>query len=159
MQVPSVFAVITPSEEIEATLLSEEDHSTAVLLAVVGVAVAVIVLVSPTHREAVVSLRAISVTCCLTVTSHVDFVPYPSAAVQVIMQVPSPFAVITPSEETVATLSSEEDHSTDVLLAVVGKAVAVIVFVSPTHREAVVSLRAISVTCCFTVTSHVVLVP
>jgi hypothetical protein len=159
MQVPSPFAVITPSEETEATLSSEEDHSTDVLLAVVGKAVAVIVFVSPTHREAFVSLRAISVTCCFTVTSHIDFVPYPSAAVQVIVQVPLPFAVIMPFEDTVATLSSEEDHETFVLYAIVGVAVALIVLVSPTHKEVVVSLRAISVTCCFTVTSHVDFVP
>ena len=88
-----------------------------------------------------------------------DFAPYPSAAVQVIVQVPCPFAVTIPSEETVATLSSEEYQLTAVLLDVVGKAVAMIVLVLPTHREALVSLRAISVTCCLTVTSHVVFAP
>ena len=159
IQVPSPFAVTIPSAETVATFSSEEDHITSVLLAVASVAVAVIVLVSPKHRETVVSLRTISVTCCLTVTSHVDFVPYPSEAVQVIVQVPCPFAVIIPFEETVAMLLSEEDHVTFVLFAFVGVAVAVIVLVAPTHREAVVSLRAISVTCCLTITSHVVFVP
>ena len=159
VQVPSPFAVITPSEETEATLLSEEDHVTDILPAVVGVAVAVIVLVSPTHREAVVSLKAISVTGCFTVTSHMFFVPYPSAAVQVIVQVPLPFAVITPFEETVATLLSEEDQLTDVLFAVVGVAVAVSVFFFPTHRETVSSLRAMAVTCCLTVIVHYAVLP
>ena len=59
-------------------------------------------------------------TCCFIVTLHVDFVPYPSAAVQVIVHVPLPFAVITPFEETVAMLLSEEDQLTAVLFAVVG---------------------------------------
>ena len=142
-----------------ATLLSEEDQLTDVLFAVVGAAVAVSVFFFPTHRETVSSLRAMVVTGCLTVTSHVDFVPYPSAAVQVIVQVPLPFAVITPFEETVATLLSEEDQLTDVLFAVVGIAVAVSVFFFPTHRETVSSLRAMAVTCCFTVIVHFAVLP
>ena len=159
VQVPLPFAIICPFEETVATLELEELQLTAVLLAVVGVVFAVRVFVSPTHSVAEEDDRVIDATGCLTVIEHSDFVPYPSTAVQVIVQVPLPFAVITPFEETVATLLSEEAQLTAVLFTVVGVIVAVRVFVSPTQSEVVTSLSAIDVTCCLTVTSHVVFAP
>ena len=86
----------------------------------------------------------------VTVTVQEAEMYVPSAEVAVIFAVPA-FTALTsavrfPDEETVATDVSEEAQDTFFVVAPVGVTVAVKVFVSPTVREAALSLNATPVT-------------
>jgi hypothetical protein len=96
IQVPLPTALITPLLLTVATKGSEDDHLTVVFEAFVGFTVALMVFVLPTQIVASLTERAIEVTGCFTVTAQDLEIPEPSAALQVIVQVPAALAVITP---------------------------------------------------------------
>ena len=86
-----------------------------------------------------------------TVTLHEADTPLPSLALQMIVAVPWPTAVTSPSSETVAMAALSDVHETVLSVASSGRIVAVSWFSSPNIIESSVSLNAIDVTflsCC-----------
>ena len=150
---PAPIAVTTPSASTVATEVFELLQVTSLLVAVVGLIVAVRVPVEPLDRDSVVLLRETPVTGTVTVTVQVAVLE-PSAVVTVIVAVPAVTAVTLPSESTVATEVLELFHVTAVLVALVGAMVAVRVSVEPLESDRVVLLRETPVTGTPTVTVH-----
>ena len=129
----------TPSVTV-ATVSSDDVHTTLLSVASSGVTVAVRVRVSPSVISAVVLSRVRPVeemNFALTVISHVAVLS-PFAAV--IVTLPAFIAVTTPSV-TVATVSSDDVHTTLLSVASSGVTVAVRVRVSPSIISAVVLSR------------------
>ncbi len=133
---PAALAVTTPEEETVATEVLLEDQVTALLVALEGETVAVIVAVLPSSRLNEVLSNDTPVTeivAGLTVTAQVAFFA-PSSVVQVMVAEPTDLAVTTPEVETVATEVLLEDQVTALLVALEGETVAVRVAVLPSSR-------------------------
>ena len=146
--VPAFFAVTTPLEETVATVVLFEDHVTFLFDAFEGATVATSVSVSPSVKVNVVLSRVTPVTAtsgALTVTVQVAFLP-PSFVVTVIVAEPAFFAVMTPVEDTVATVVLFDDQVTDLSVASDGETVATRVWVSPTSIVREVLFRLTPVT-------------
>ena len=111
-----------------------DDQVTDLSVASDGETVATRVWVSPSFMVRLVMFRVTPVTAtsgALTVTVQVAFLP-PSFVVTVIVAEPAFFAVMTPVEDTVATVVLFDDQVTDLSVAFDGLTVAVNVWVSPT---------------------------
>ena len=154
--VPLLTAVTTPSLLTVATPVSLLVHVTLVLLTLDGVTVAVSVAVSPAAAKLrLVLLSEMPVALMSTVTVHVAVRFVPSAVVAVMVAVPLPTAVTTPSLLTVATPMSLLVHVTLVLLALDGVTVAVRVAVWPdASNDRLVLLSEMPVALISTVTVH-----
>ena len=143
--VPAAFAVIKPLDDTVATLVLFEDQVTALFVALEGETVAVSVSDAPTFRVNDDLFKETLVTGTVTFTAHVA-VLFSSAVLTVMIAVPAALAVITPDEDTVATLVLLDVHVTDLFVALDGDTVAVSVSVSPTARLRDVLLRETQVT-------------
>ena len=127
---PAFNVVTTPSFTV-ATVSSDELHAKAVLSASTGDTVAVRVTVSPRTTSAINLSSVMNETNTgFTVTIHAAERLLPSVAVAVITASPA-FNVVTTPSATVATVSSEELHTSVLLSASSGATVAVRVTVSP----------------------------
>ena len=125
---PAPIAVTVPSEETVATVSSLEDHVTVLSVALSGETVAVNtavwsfskvneVLSKETLVTATVSVSFVTVTVQVAVL-------LPSFVVTVMVALPSLTALTVPVEETVAIVSSLEDHVTVLSVAFSGVMVA-----------------------------------
>ena len=122
--VPTDFAVTTPELDTVATLVLLLVHVTFLFAALLGDTVAVNVLILPFTMLIVLELKVTPLTLIgVTVTSHVAFL-LPSSVVTVIVAVPTDFAVITPVEDTVATLVLLLVHVTFLFSASLGDTAA-----------------------------------
>ena len=93
--VPADFAVTSPVDETVATEVSSDVQPTFLLVAELGLTVALSCVVFPTYREAEVLFNVMLVTYTVadsTVTLQVAYFPLPSAARQVMVAVPADFA-------------------------------------------------------------------
>ena len=125
--VPTALAVTTPEDDTVATDALLEDQVTDLSVAFDGVTVAVNAWVSPTVIVSDVLFKLIPVTgtvAAFTVTAHVAVLA-PSTVVTVIVADPTPFAVTTPAEDTVATELLLDVHVTVLFVALAGETVAV----------------------------------
>ena len=120
---PTPTAVILPFVTV-ATDVSEDVHLTVLLVASVGLMVAVAVVLLPTRRLALSLESVIDSTGTVTFTVTVAVLPLFDVAVTV--AVPPPTAVILPLS-TVAIVGSEVVHVTVLFVAFVGATVAVTV--------------------------------
>jgi hypothetical protein len=146
--VPEPTPVTTPDAFTVATFVFELLHVTALLVAVVGLTVAVKATVDFTFSVAFVVLRDTDVTGSTTVMVAAA-VLFPSVVLTVIVAVPPLTPVTTPDELTVATAGLELVQVTALLVAVVGFTVAVKVTVDFTFIVAFVVLRDTEVTAMF----------
>ena len=138
--VPSLTAVTVPFSDTLATFALLEDHSTASVVSD-GATVAFSVKDLPGLRFFLTVFRVISVAGTLTVTVHSAFT-LPTVAV--ITAVPSLIPVTVPSSDTVATVSSLEDHVTASVVSA-GVTVAVNLNVVPASSVWLSVSRVISV--------------
>ncbi len=90
------------------------------------------------------------------VTLHVAFLPLPSAALAVIVAVPSFTPLTTPLEVTEAIFLLEEDHAILLLTFFFGVTLAVSFFVAPTARVAFLVLMVTFLTAAFFTTTLIV---
>ncbi|CDC66157.1 uncharacterized protein BN777_00982 [Bacteroides sp. CAG:770] len=140
---PSAMALTLPSCETVATPSADDVHTTELKSASSGVNVACNTVSSP---GAIVTLVALSVIVStfiiffVTVTSHSAFT---SPVATDIVASPGVKALILPSWETDATLSSEDAHTTVPTSASAGENVACNVNSSPTSRLTLVELSVI----------------
>jgi len=145
---PAETAVTLPLASTVETEVLEDVQVTALLVAFVGLTVAVKVSVPPTVREVAFLFRVTPVTATVgivTVTLQMA-VFNPSVVVTVIVAVPAETAVIRPDELTVATAVLEDVQVTALLVAFVGVTVAVKVSVAPTVSDVSVLFRVTPVT-------------
>ena len=142
------FAVISPSLLTVAIFVLLDCQVTVLLLALLGVTVAVSCRVLSTTTLAVVLFSVIPVASWLTVISHEAFRFDPSAVVTVMVTVPRPFAVTRPLLFTVATLVSLEVQVTALLEVLLGVTVTVNCKVSPLLRVAEVLFSEMPVASC-----------
>ena len=142
-----------------ATLVSLLDQVTFLLEALSGRTEADNWDVVPANREMSDRLSVMFVTNCLTVTVQVPFLPLPSVAVQVMVQVPRETAVTTPLAFTIATLSSLLVHVTFLFEALEGRIVAVSWDVVPVFRLRVDLESVMPVTGCVTETVQMAFLP
>ena len=97
--VPADFAVTSPVDETVATEVSSDVQPTFLLVAELGLTVALSCVVSPTCREEEVLFNVMLMTYTVadsTVTLQVAYFPLPSAARHVIVAVPADFADTSP---------------------------------------------------------------
>ena len=138
---PALCVVTVPSLSTVATSGLDDDHTTVLPSALLGVTFAVSFPVSPRVNMSV-SLSSVifSTGLCivLTVTVHSAVLP-PACAVM--LAVPALTAVTVPSLPTVATDVSDDDHFTVLSSALSGATVAVSILVLPGSIVSVVALR------------------
>ena len=146
--VPLPWAVTIPLVLTVATVASLVLQLTLLLVALLGVTVAVRVPVPPGARDKLVGVTLTPVTATTrveTVTSLLAVKP-PSDVVAVMVAVPSPCAVTTPLELTVATVASLVLQLTLLLVALLGVTVAESVPVSPVFSDKLVGATLTPVT-------------
>ncbi|OPX86619.1 MAG: hypothetical protein A4E52_01502 [Pelotomaculum sp. PtaB.Bin013] len=152
LAVPAPTAVTLPLLSTVATALLSELQFTPLLLALLGVTLAVRFSVSPTFMLRLLELKLTLVTntgpdgTSVTVTAHFAYLPLPSAAMAVMLAVPAPFAVTLPLLSTVATAFLSELQFTSLLVALLGVTLAVRLFVSPTFMLRLLELKLTLVT-------------
>lgn len=130
---PVAIAVTRPVDDTVAILLSLEDHTTDLSVALDGETVAVSWTVWSKYNVADVLLSEIDVANRFTVTLQVALRLVPSDVFAVITALPVDFAVTKPVEDTVATLVLLEVHVTAGLDVVLGRTVAVSCKVLPVY--------------------------
>lgn len=151
---PGAMAVTKPFEVTVAILLSFDDQTTDLSVALLGETVAVSWIVWSRYIVADVLFSEIDVAICLTVTLHIAVRLVPSDVFAVITASPVDFAVTKPVEDTIATLGLLDVHVTEGLDVVVGRTVTVSCNVLPVYKVASVSLSEMEVAYCLTVTTH-----
>lgn len=161
-EVPTLIADTFPFESTIATLLSELDHDTFLLVAFEGIIVGVSFSVPPIVNVKNALFSDIPVTKTgFTVTVQVAVLD-PSFVFIVIVVEPTAFAVTTPKEETVATEVLLEDQVTDGSVAFSGSTVDTRVSVSPTVIVRLVLFKLTEltgITLALTVTEHDAVLP
>lgn len=138
--VPDCFATTTPALLTTATEVLLEVQLNVGLLALLGNTVGISVSLSPSNIMVDVLLSVTLVTGWTTVNLQEALNCVPSVVVAVIVVAPARFAVTTPLALTVATLVLLEVHTTDELVTLFGKTVALSVADSPTFRVSVEGL-------------------
>ena len=130
---PDALAVTVPFKFTDAMLVFELLHVTDLLVALLGVIFAESEYVSPVNKDSEDGDTDTPVTYTLlsTVTLIDDDTLDPSVLVAVIVHVPSPTAVTTPDELTLATAAFEDVQLSVLLAAETGSIVAVTCLVSP----------------------------
>jgi len=151
---PGAMAVTRPVDVTVAMLLSLDDHTTDLSVALLGETVAVSWTVWSRYSVADVLLREMDVANRFTVTLQPALRLEPSAVIAVMTASPVDFAVTRPVDDTVATLVLLELQVTDGLDVVLGKTVADSWKVLPMLMEISVSLSVMDVAYCLTVTMH-----
>ena len=131
---PTDSALRLPSWSTEHILLSDDDHTIFLLVAVSVPTVAISFPVAPTFMNLLFSLNVIVETYSLTTIVQAA-VRWHSSVVTSITQLPPFKAVTTPFSSTVATDVSLERYVTFLFSASIGSIEGIIAYFAPTHNS------------------------